>query len=139
MSIYLRDKNIQMLTMSIGIVYLWFGLLKFFPGQSPAEDLAIDTIQRLSFGILPPRLSIVLLATWETIIGAFLLFNYAKKPIILLALVHMVLTFSVFIIFPDLSFNYVPFTLTIIGQYVIKNLVIISGLLIIYPWKPGKD
>ena len=56
---------------SIGLVYLWFGALKFFSGVSPAETLAKNTIHHLTAGILMPELSIYLLALWETVIGIF--------------------------------------------------------------------
>jgi len=51
-----------LLSITIGIVYLWFGALKFFPHLSPAEDLAKNTINLLSFQLIPPNISIVLLA-----------------------------------------------------------------------------
>jgi hypothetical protein len=45
----------------------------------------------------------------------------------------MVCTFTPLIFFPELSFNYAPFTLTLVGQYIMKNLIIIVALLILYP------
>jgi len=42
-----------LLLLSVGIVFFWFGILKFFPGLSPAQDLAIRTIDLLSFGLVP--------------------------------------------------------------------------------------
>jgi hypothetical protein len=42
------------LRVSLGIIFLWFGALKFFPGLSPAQDLAARTIEQLSFGIVQP-------------------------------------------------------------------------------------
>jgi uncharacterized membrane protein YphA (DoxX/SURF4 family) len=53
------------LRVSLGIVFLWFGVLKFFPGLSPAQDLATRTIEILTFGLMPPSVSIPILATWE--------------------------------------------------------------------------
>jgi uncharacterized membrane protein YphA (DoxX/SURF4 family) len=53
---------VTMLRISIGIVFLWFGVLKFFPGMSPAQDLAARTIEALSFGHVRPALSVPLLA-----------------------------------------------------------------------------
>lgn len=55
-----------MLSVCIGIIYLWFGMLKFFPGVSPAETIAMDTIHELTFGLIEPHLSLLLLAIWET-------------------------------------------------------------------------
>ena len=59
----------SIIPISIGLVYLWFGSLKFFTGVSPAEKLAQDTIEQLTMGLLLPEISIILLALWETLIG----------------------------------------------------------------------
>jgi uncharacterized membrane protein YkgB len=50
--------GIQLLRISLGIVFLWFGVLKFFPGTSPAEQLATKTILVLTFGFVKPAVSI---------------------------------------------------------------------------------
>ncbi|MCB0641061.1 MAG: DoxX family protein [Phaeodactylibacter sp.] len=119
------------LRISIGICYLWFGLLKFFPGLSPAESLAIDTITCLTFGLLPAKVSILLLAIWEVVVGLSLISGFFMRYILIVALVHMALTFSPFFCFPGKIFGEAYFSLTIIGQYIIKNLVLIAGLLLL--------
>jgi uncharacterized membrane protein YphA (DoxX/SURF4 family) len=121
----------RFLAISIGLVYLWFGALKFFPQFSPAEDLAKHTISLLTFGLIPPNVSIILLAIWETLIGLFLILNIFRRPIIILALIHLVLTFTPFLFFPKQSFN-LPFVFTLLGQYIFKNLVIIGALLVLF-------
>ncbi len=60
---------VVLMRIGLGIVFFWFGMLKFFPGVSPAQDLAIRTIDRLTFGLIPANLSLVLLAVWECVIG----------------------------------------------------------------------
>src|SRR5262245_9813615 len=62
---WLGRYSAQILRVSLGLVFLWFGGLKFFPGLSPAQDLATRTIDVLSFGLVPPSVSIVGLAAWE--------------------------------------------------------------------------
>ena len=125
----------RLLAISIGICYLWFGILKFFPGLSPADMLAKDTISMLTFGFVSPTVSIVLLAVWEVAIGLALIFNLYIRQVIVLTLVHMVCTFTPLLFFPELSFQQAPFTLTLVGQYIIKNLIIVSALLMLYPAK----
>ena len=49
--------GVTLTRVSLGIVYLWFGALKFFPGTSPAETLATDTITRLTAGNVPEDLA----------------------------------------------------------------------------------
>jgi uncharacterized membrane protein YphA (DoxX/SURF4 family) len=61
--------GILFLRVSLGLVFLWFGVLKFFPGLSPATEIATMTIERLTFGFIQPDISIIILAIWETLIG----------------------------------------------------------------------
>lgn len=125
------SKN-NLLAISIGIVYLWLGALKFFPSISPAEDLAKDTINSMTFGLIPSHVSIFLLAIWETGIGLLLISNVYRKMTVSLALVHIILTFAPLIIFPDLVFNNGPFNLTLLGQYITKNIIILFALISIF-------
>jgi len=125
----------RLLALSIGLVYLWFGALKFFPGISPAEELAVDTIQKLFLGIPSRSLSLYSLAILEVGIGIFLLINYRVRLVILVALAHLVMTFTPLIFFPELSFNSAPVVPTMIGQYIAKNIIIMAALWLIYPGK----
>jgi uncharacterized membrane protein YkgB len=122
---------ITILRMSIGIIYLWFGVLKFFPHVSPAEDLAKETIEILTFGLISPNLSIILLAVWETIVGVLLISGFFCRVAMPLVVAHMILTFSPLILLPNLSFTHLPYALTLVGQYIVKNIVIVSALMVI--------
>ncbi len=127
----------RMLVFSIGIVYLWFGALKFFPGVSPAEALAKETLSLLSFHLVPTNISYFLLALWEVTIGIFLILNLKKRLIIYLGMLHILFTFTPLVLLPGVSFNVVPITLTIVGQYIIKNLIIFSAFLYFLPETPS--
>ncbi len=127
----------KLLSISIGLVYLWFGTLKFFPNLSPAEGLAKNTIHMLTFGLIPDNVSIILLALWEAVVGVFLIFNILRKTAVGLALVHMLFTFTPLLFFPGDTFNEGPLYLTLLGQYIIKNLIIIAALLMLYEWRPA--
>ena len=120
-----------MIPVSVGIVYLWFGALKFFSGVSPAETLAQQTIQKLTFNLIDPSVSIILLALWETTIGILLLLTIWRRTTLLLALLHIILTFTPFLFFPELVFTNMPFGLTLLGQYIIKNVIILGVLLVL--------
>ena len=119
----------SLLAFSLGMVYLWFGALKFFPDLSPAESLAKSTMHVLTFGLIPDTISIVLLAIWETCVGVFLIFNLYRRTAAFLALVHILFTFTPLVFFPGEVFNEGPLVLTLLGQYIIKNLVIVAALL----------
>lgn len=121
------EKN-NMLFVCIGIVYLWFGMLKYFPGVSPAETIAMDTIHELTLGFIRPDVSLILLAVWETALGVLLVTGLFPRIAIVLAIVHMVLTFTPFLFFPELTFTKAPFGLTLLGQYIMKNIVFLSLL-----------
>ncbi|MCF6349040.1 MAG: doxx family protein [Flavobacteriaceae bacterium] len=126
-----RITGLTLMTVSIGIVYLWFGLLKFFPNFSLAEDLVKNTIQELTFGLIPSNISIILLAIWETGIGVLLIFNVYKRFTIILALLHMAFTFTPLFSPPELLFKSFPFAFTLLGQYIAKNIIIVSVLVFV--------
>lgn len=126
------ERAILFLRISLGICFLWFGMLKFFSGMSPAEQLAIMTMDILTFGLIPSMVAIKLLAFWEVVIGIGFLLGKQIKWVLALFLVHMVLTFSPLFMFPEICFTQVPFALTLVGQYIVKNAVLIMGGVIIY-------
>ena len=130
----LRMARLSVVPISIGLVYLWFGSLKFFSGLSPAESLAKNTIEQLTAGLIFPDISIILLAIWETAIGIFLMLNIWYRFALKLAFVHMIFTFSPFLFFPELVWTDAPFGLTLIGQYIVKNIIIL-GVLFVLLWK----
>lgn len=123
--------GILLLRISLGIVYLWFGVLKFFPGLSPAADLATRTIEQLTFGLIPAEAALLLLAVWETLIGLGLIFGVWMRITLLLLFVQMLGTITPVFFFPQEVFNAVPYAPTLEGQYIIKNLVIISAAIVI--------
>ncbi len=130
--ILIRHRD-QILMISIAIVYMWFGALKFFPGASPAEALAKETLDRLTWGLIPVHLSYFLLALWEVLIGALILFGRFRQLAIGLALVHLLLTFVPLVLLPSVSFRDHVYELTLVGQYIIKNLMLFSALLFLFP------
>jgi uncharacterized membrane protein YphA (DoxX/SURF4 family) len=123
--------GLTFLRISIGVIFLWFGGLKFFAGASPAEALAINTIEILSFGMLSPEFIIIALATLETIIGIGLVFNLFLRETLLLLFLQMIGTFTPVFLFPDEVFTSFPFALTLEGQYIIKNLIIVSAAIVL--------
>jgi uncharacterized membrane protein YphA (DoxX/SURF4 family) len=123
--------GILLLRISLGIVFLWFGVLKFFPGLSPAQELATNTIARLSFGLIAPQTSILILATWECLIGLGLILGVFMRATLLLLFVQMLGTITPVFLFPAEVFVRIPYAPTLEGQYIIKNMVLISAGLVI--------
>jgi uncharacterized membrane protein YphA (DoxX/SURF4 family) len=123
--------GLLLLRISLGIVFLWFGALKFFPGLSPASDLAARTIDTLSFGIMPARVSVPLLAGWECLIGVGLLLGIFMRATLLLLAVQMAGTLLPLMLFPNKMFTRIPYAPTLEGQYIIKNAVLISAAIVL--------
>ena len=123
--------GITLLRLSLGFVFLWFGVQKFFPGLSVAQELATHTISVLSFGLIHPGVSLPLLATWESLIGLGLLSGRFLRLTIVLLLVQMAGTFLPLAFFPHETFKFFPLVPTLEGQYIIKNLVLVSAALVV--------
>lgn len=121
-------RTLDYLSISIGFIYIWFGALKFFPNVSPAEELATNTVVALTGGMLTAKVAILSLAIMEFAIGIGLILRSGRKFWLKLALFHMFCTFTPLFLFPALSFGDEPFQLTLVGQYIIKNVVIVGVL-----------
>ena len=128
---WMARNGIFLLRLSIAIIFIWFGFLKFFPGVSPAEALAGNSIEILSFGLVSASAGLPILAAWECLIGAGMLFTRYMRFIILMLYVQMIGTFSPVILMPEVVFDAFPFNLTMEGQYIFKNLIVISAALVI--------
>ncbi len=72
---WLARWSITVLRVGLDSVFLGFGLLKFFPGFSPAEDLVMQTLGVLTFGAVPTRAGVFVVATLECAIGVGLIAN----------------------------------------------------------------
>jgi uncharacterized membrane protein YkgB len=116
---------------SLGIIFFWFGALKFLPGMSPAESLATRTIERLTGGRLTATAALWILATWEVLIGLGLLTGRLLRVTLLLLFVQMVGTLMPLFLFPRETFTAIPYAPTLEGQYIIKNLVLISAAIVV--------
>jgi uncharacterized membrane protein YphA (DoxX/SURF4 family) len=128
---------LSLLRISMGVVYLWFGSLKFFSGLSPAEELAKYSIHKLTMGLLNDHTSLFLLASLECLIGMLLITGKYVKGALLLLFPHMLCTFAPFVFSPQETFRVVPYGLTLAGQYIIKNIVIITAAVVI--WQEGNE
>lgn len=134
-----QKQRLNLLRISIGIIYLWFGALKFFPNLSPAESIATETVDCLTLHILPKNWGCFILAFCEILIGFLLIFNFYIKQTIVFAIIHMIFTFTPLFVFSDLSFTKPPYAFTLLGQYILKNIIIMAALLVIYPDPKEKE
>lgn len=118
--------GIPMLRVAVGVVYVWFGALKLIPGLSPAEGLVRDTV-----AFLPGELFMPLLGLWEVVIGVLFLAGKELRIAILLLFLQMPGTLSPIVLLPERVFTVFPFGLTLEGQYIVKNMVLIAAALVV--------
>jgi len=128
---FMARYSITFLRISLGINFFWFGVLKFFPGLSPAQGLAAKTIEVLSFGLIGSEISVPLLALWECLIGLGLISGKFLRATLLLLFLQMAGTLTPLVLFPAETFVRFPYAPTLEGQYIIKNLVLISAGLVV--------
>lgn len=123
--------GLRMLRISLGVIFIWFGFIKFFPNLSVAEEIASKTILYLSDGFITEKISMPVLAFWECTIGLGLLIGKKIKFILLLLYLQMIGTLSPLLIFPEETWTATYFVPTLLGQYIIKNAVLISAGIVI--------
>jgi uncharacterized membrane protein YphA (DoxX/SURF4 family) len=128
---WMAHHGVGALRVSVGIVFFWFGVLKFFPGMSPAQDLVMRTIALLSASSVDPQVALIFLAVWECLIGIGLVLGVALRVVVLLLLIQMLGTLTPLFLFPAETFYRFPYAPTLEGQYIIKNVVLISAALVI--------
>ena len=118
--------GITLMRVSLGVIFVWFGALKLVPNLSPAEDLVSATIF-----FVDPQLFLPVLAVWEILIGLGLLTGMFMRTTLLLLFLQMPGTALPLVILPEVTYTVFPFGLTLEGQYIIKNLVLITAGLVI--------
>lgn len=123
---WMANYGLLILRISLGIVFLWFGLLKFFKGLSPAEDLVRNTVY-----FVDPDFFLPVLAAWESLIGIGLITGKFLRVTILLLFLQMPGTALPLLILPEKVWTVFPYGLTLEGQYIVKNLVLIGAGLVI--------
>ncbi len=127
---FMRRWGMLALRVSLAIIFVWFGLLKPL-GLSPAATMVKATVRWMPF--FSPDTWLAIIGWWEVVIGVTFLFHKTIRVAIALLALQMVGTFMPLVILPEVTFQpgrylYAP---TMEGQYIIKNLLIISAALVI--------
>ncbi|MEO0528727.1 MAG: hypothetical protein AAFZ89_15955 [Bacteroidota bacterium] len=121
--------GIPAMRISFGIIFFWFGILKPF-GLSAAEALLKATVAWLPFG--SPESWLIVIGWWEVVIGITFLFKRTTRVAIGLLFLQMAGTFMPLVFLPEITFQHGNYLLpTLEGQYIIKNLLIISSALVL--------
>jgi len=128
---WMARHGVTLTRLALGLVFLWFGAIKLVPGWSPAADLAVRTIDRLTFGMVGPETALPVLAVWESAIGLGLLTGKFLRATLLLLFVQMLGTLTPLVIFPSETFVAFPYAPTLEGQYIVKNLVLVTAGIVV--------
>ena len=121
----MRRWGVLALRVSLGVIFIWFGMLKPL-GLSPAAPLVLATVRWLP--LFNAEVWLIVIGWWEVLIGLTMLFRKTIRVAIALLALQMVGTFMPLILLPEVTFQagHFPYGPTMEGQYIIKNLLIIS-------------
>jgi uncharacterized membrane protein YphA (DoxX/SURF4 family) len=121
----------NLLRISLGLIFLWFGILKFTP-VSPVAKLVADTVP-----FVPAKLLVPTLAALEVLLGLGLLIGRWTTAVVAVMVAHLSGTFLVLVVQPAVAFqDGNPLELTMTGEFVVKNLVLITAALVLLTRKP---
>lgn len=122
-----------LLRYALAVIFIWFGILKPL-GLSPATALVEKTVFWFS-----PAWFIPVLGWWEVAIGVFLLFRPTVRIALLLLFLQIPGTFLPLLLLPEATFTQFPFGLTLEGQYIVKNLILIAAAIAVGGTVNSKD
>ncbi len=132
---FLRRVSPWLLRASLALTFIWFGALKV-AGTTPVTALVADTVAwvpGIDAGWFIPALG-----AFEVLLGAALLLGRALRLVLATLVAHLTGTFLVLIVQPAVAFqNGNPLLLTTEGEFVVKNLVLISSLLMLAVQRQG--
>jgi hypothetical protein len=125
---FFRRISVPLARISLFIIYFWFGILKVL-GLSPATALVFALYQK-TIPFVPFHTFFVAFALFECLIGILFLIKGAERIVIPLLLAHLITTVLPLIVLPHIIWTqwFVP---TIEGQYIIKNLALITAAIAI--------
>ncbi|HSK04237.1 MAG TPA: hypothetical protein VK932_23450 [Kofleriaceae bacterium] len=122
----MKRHGVDALRIALGIVFLWFGALKVLD-RSPVEEIVKETVF-----FLPGDAVFFLLGLYELVIGIGLLVPIALRLTLVLFWMQMAGTFLTLAVLPELTFQGGnPLLLSVLGEFVVKNLVLIAAGLVI--------
>ncbi len=127
---FMRRYGHGALRYSLALIFIWFGILKPL-GISPAEPLVLQTVEWMP--VFSPASWLIVIGWWEVTIGVLFIPRATLRFAIGLLALQMVGTFMPLVMLPQVTFQEgrIPYALTMEGQYIVKNLLIISAAMVI--------
>jgi hypothetical protein len=126
---WLAAHSVTALRVSLGLIILGFGALKYVPGASPAEPLVMRTVDTLTLGLVSGTPAVVATAVLETFIGLTLITGIGLRVGLVAlagALVGMMSPLVLF--FGDMFPGYLP---TLEAQYVLKDIILAAAAAVV--------
>mgnify|MGYP001029575715 CR=1 FL=1 len=134
------ERSVTLLRIAVGIVYLWFGGLKLIPLLSPVEPLmrtAYDFLE--TWGLMSLGTFIFIVGIWEVLIGIGFLIGRYMKVMIVLILLQLGGAFSPIVLAPEEVWTSFPLTLSLAGQYIVKDLILLAAVFVIWSMEREKS
>ena len=128
---WLMHHSIMLLRISLGAVFFGFGVLKFFPNLSPAQSIAIQTMKIITFGIVPPGVTIVFVACLECAIGLCFITGKFLRIAVWLLLFELIGILSPLVLLTSELFTGPFHAPNLLGQYVLKDVVLVAAGMVI--------
>ncbi|GGT08838.1 hypothetical protein GCM10010156_77220 [Planobispora rosea] len=125
---WLTRHSIDVLRVSLGLVFVAFGTLKFFPGVSPAEELSVATLEALSLGTVSGYPAQLVIACMEVFIGLTLVTGKLLKTGLTVMAGALAGFFAPYVLFFTDLFPGAP---TLEAQYIFKDIVLAAAAMVI--------
>lgn len=123
---FLRPFSLLLLRVSLGVVFIWFGALKV-TSTSPVVDMVAGTVPWVDAAWFVPLLGVV-----EVVLGIALIAAHRMTAVSCILVAHLAGTFLVLLLQPHVAFQGGnPLLLTTEGEFVVKNIVLISAGLVL--------
>lgn len=125
----LQRFSVPLLRIALGVVFVWFGALKV-ANVTPVGDLVAGTVPWVD-----PDLFVPALGGFEVVLGLLLMSGRLVGWTCAAMIAHLAGTFLVYVMQPDVAFqNGNPLLMTTEGEFVAKNVVLITAGLVVAAW-----
>jgi uncharacterized membrane protein YkgB len=128
---WLDRYSVSVLRVCMGIVIFGFGVLKYFPGVSPAQGIVLAVNRILTFGLLPDQVTLPLFATVEAVIGLSLITGWGLRVIIYPLAAWVLAILSPLVLLTGQLFSGPDRAPTLLGQYVFKDIILLAAVLVV--------
>lgn len=123
--------SVKVLRVAVGLVFLGFGFLKYFPNVSPAQGIAEATTHILFRGLIPGHVALTMIATLECVIGLTLILGRGVRLGIWLLTIEFAGILSPLVLLPGRLFAGPDHAPTLEGQYVLKDIILVGAAMVI--------